>query len=298
MTIVDVNRLREISLFSLMDDTELEALATQLDEVRLLAGQVLFKMGDQGGKMYIVQSGQIELFVQDNANERVTLGVVKADELFGELSLLDNQPRSATAKALVNTSVLAVDRNDLEFLVQSHPAAALDMMSALGQRIRESNALIRERVTVRNVNEEAPTPEGWGERIADGLTQMSGSIPFIVFTALWFISWIVWNSGVLPFASAFDPYPFGFLTMIVSLEAIFLSLFVLISQNRQTARDKVRNDIEYEINIKAEMEIRQLQRQMEEMQDVMAQHFGAIQLETRELRADRLANAARENAPE
>jgi CRP/FNR family transcriptional regulator, cyclic AMP receptor protein len=86
--------------------------------------------------------------------------------------------------------------------------------------------------------------------------------------------------------------------MIVSLEAIFLSLFVLISQNRQTARDKVRNDIEYEINIKAEMEIRQLQRQMEEMQDVMAQHFGAIQLETRELRADRLANAARENAPE
>jgi CRP-like cAMP-binding protein len=159
MTIVDVNRLREISLFSLMDDTELEALATQLDEVRLLAGQVLFKMGDQGGKMYIVQSGQIELFVQDNANERVTLGVVKADELFGELSLLDNQPRSATAKALVNTSVLAVDRNDLEFLVQSHPAAALDMMSALGQRIRESNALIRERVLGRTYRRRADADE-------------------------------------------------------------------------------------------------------------------------------------------
>jgi CRP/FNR family transcriptional regulator, cyclic AMP receptor protein len=271
MAIQDAAILRDIPLFELLDDLELEALATQLDERNLISGQVLFRMGDPGGKMYVVQRGCIELYLQDNANERVTLGHVHTGGLFGELSLLDNQPRSASAKATEPTCLIEIDRNDLEFLVRVHPASALDMMGTLGERIRDSNALVRERVTARNVNEEMDE-DTWGGRLADRLTAISGSMPFICFTALWFISWIVWNSGAISVLPVFDPFPFGLLTMIVSLEAIFLAQFVLISQNRQAARDHVRSDIEYEVNLKAELEIRGLQRQFEEMQDLLAQY--------------------------
>lgn len=283
MPVIDKSILRGIPLFQLFDDAELDTLTGHLDEEKYLAGQYVFKVGDEGGTMYIVSSGRVELFVEDKAGDRVSLSTVGAGEMFGELSLLDNKPRSATGKALENTTLIAIDREDLQIVVQRHPAAALDMMAALGRRIRESNLLVRERV-VRNVNEEMPQKLSIGERVADFLTMLSGDIRFVYFSFLWFFSWITINVGLIPGIEPFDPFPFGLLTMVVSLEAIFLSLFVLMSQNRQAAREKVRNDIEYEINVKAEMEIRHLSKQLDEMQAIMAQHFGVLHDQQQELK--------------
>lgn len=275
MPIQSSEMLKRFALFSLLDEQEAETLANHLDQKSFFAGQIIFKLGDEGGVMYVVESGKVELSVQDAGDERVHLGYVNEGELFGELSLLDNEPRSASAKAIENTTLIAIDREDLLLLVQAHPPAALDMMGALGHRIRSSNQLVRER-TVRNPNDELAAPSGLGEKISDFLTAIAGDIRFVYLSFVWFFVWILLNINIIPNLPAFDPYPFGFLTMVVSLEAIFLSLFVLISQNRQAARDKIRNDIEYNVNIKAEYEVRQISKQLEEMQSMIAEHFGTL----------------------
>lgn len=273
---IDPQLLHNVPLFSLLDEAEAADLASQLDELQYLAGQQIFAAGDEGGVMYIVHSGKIEIFMKDKNSEEICLGFRETGELFGELSLLDNETRSASARAVSNSKLFRIDREDLMLLVKSHPAAALDMMAMLGKRIREADFMLHDRVATRNVNEEIPISSSRGERLSDMLTMVAGDIRFVYFSFIWFFIWITINTGLVPFIPAFDPFPFGFLTLVVSLEAIFLSLFILISQNRGAAREKVRNDIEYEVNIRAELEIRQLTTQVENLQQLMLQHLSTM----------------------
>jgi CRP/FNR family transcriptional regulator, cyclic AMP receptor protein len=275
MPIANADILRPIPLFQMLDEQELQTLSKELDELHYLAGQRIFEMGDAGDKMFVVERGRVELYLKDKADERVHLGYAEEGEVFGELSLLSNEPRSASAKALKDTKLIAVDQHDLHILVTAHPAAALDMMAALSSRIHASNRLVRDRV-IRNPNDEVAAARSLGERLSDLLTNIAGDIRFVYFSAAWFFIWIVLNIGVIPGFEPFDGYPFGFLTMVVSLEAIFLSLFVLISQNRQAARDKVRNDIEYEVNVRAGQEIRVLMKQLEEFQQLTLENFADL----------------------
>jgi CRP/FNR family transcriptional regulator, cyclic AMP receptor protein len=223
-----------------------------------------------------VQSGKVEVFIKDTGGDIVPLDDVEKGEIFGELSLLDNEPRSANAKAVEDTMLFVIDRHDLEILFQSHLHAAFDVMAMLGKRIRHADRLVGQRVVARNVNEEMGKPSNFGERLSDFLTRLAGDIRFVYFNFLWFLIWITFNTRIIPGLAPFDPFPFGLLTMIVSLEAIFLSLFVLISQNRSAAREKVRNDIEYEVNIKAELEIRDLHNRVEDLQQILLGHLQRI----------------------
>jgi len=275
MPVANPKILRTIPLFQMLDEHELLTLAKELDESYFLAGQDIFTVGDAGDEMYVVESGQVELFLQDKANDRVHLGYVNQGDLFGEFSLLSGEERTSSARALQNTKLIIIDQNDLHILVSAHPASALDMLSALGQRLRDSNRIVQER-TIRNPNDEMDGPTHWGEKLSDFLTMIAGDIRFVYFSLIWFSVWIVWNINIIPGLVAFDPFPFGLLTMVVSLEAIFLSLFVLISQNRQASRDKVRNDIEYEVNVRAGEEIRVLMKQLEEFQRHTVEHFNDL----------------------
>lgn len=276
MSIIEPNLLRQIPLFELLDDDELKSLAAQLDQKHYLKGQMIFSEGDPGGMMYVVQSGKVEVFIKDTGGDMVHLDDVEKGEIFGELSLLDNEPRSANAKAIEDTMLYVIDRHDLEILFQSHLHAAFDVMAMLGKRIRHADRLVGQRVVARNVNEEMGKPNNFGERLSDFLTRLAGDIRFVYFNFFWFAIWVMLNTRVIPGLEPFDPFPFGLLTMIVSLLAIFLSLFVLISQNRGAAREKVRNDIEYEVNIKAELEIRDLHNRVEELQQIMLEHLQRI----------------------
>jgi uncharacterized membrane protein len=277
MAEIDRKVLRQIPLFTLLDNDELEVLARQLDRRQILAGQMIFKEGDTGGTMYIVQSGHVHLFMVDPTGEKMVIGEIKPGDLFGEFSLLDSQPRSANAIAVENTELIVVQQKDVRRLVQAHPAAALDMMAMLTRRLRESNSRAMER-NIRNVNEEVTElPQSFGDRLADMLTSAASNVNFTYLSAAWFFVWIIWNIGVIPGLVAFDPFPFGLLTMVVSLEAIFLSLFVLISQNRQAAHDKIRNDIEYEVNLRAEIEIRTLGTQLDDFQQLMLDHLSRLE---------------------
>lgn len=276
MPIMYPHLLKKIPLFALLDDDEVTVLSEQLDQKRVYAGQMVFNQGDAGGTMYVVQSGKIEIFVKDDNNERVTLSTIEPGGIFGELSLLDNEPRSAGAKALEDTFLFVIDRHDLEMLFEKHKHAALDIMTMLSRRIREADILVRQRVVARNVNEESALPVNFGTRLSDVLTMVAGDIRFTYFCAIWFFLWITLNTRIIPGLEPFDPFPFGLLTMIVSLLAIFLSLFVLISQNRQTEREKVRNDIEYEVNVKAELEIRDLHNKVDKMEELLVDHLSKI----------------------
>jgi CRP/FNR family cyclic AMP-dependent transcriptional regulator len=229
-------------------------------------GERIFSAGEPGDSLYIVGSGSVELFVKDNTGAKIVLTVCEPGQVFGELSLLDGGARTATAICLEPATLLVLDREDLLDFLRRHPDAALDLLTTMGQRMRSADEMLRRRVA-RNINEEMQIRSTTLEKIADVIAEFSGSITFLSLNALFFAVWIVWNS--VPFVPHFDPYPFGFLTMVMSVEAIFLSIFVLISQNRQGAKDRLRADAEYEVNLKAELEITHLHEKMDFLTEQM-----------------------------
>ena len=271
----DPQFLANIKMFELLDDDDRVELAKVIDESHVATGEALFHAGDPGDALFIVQSGEIELFIKDTAGQKIVLATPSNGDMFGELAMLDSGPRTATAVALQESDILVLDRDDLVLLFQKKPEAALHMLAALSSLTRKADELLRTRVS-RNLNEEIMQKLGVLDRISDWLAWFSGSMPFLISHSVWFIVWILLNTIILG-DRAFDPFPFGLLTMIVSLEAIFLACFVLISQNRQAQKDKVRADIEYEVNIKAELEVAHLHEKTDRIYEAMMARFAKLE---------------------
>src|SRR6185436_14087586 len=197
-------------------------------------------------------------------------------DVFGELSLLDGGPRTASVVATQDLEALRVNRANLDHFLQRHPAATLDLLTAMGRRLRATSEKLRHTAS-RNVNEEMEDKRSAVQKAADWIAEFSGSIAFLVIHIVLFTGWIVANTGWIPGVPVFDPFPYGLLTMSVSLEAIFLSVFVLLSQNRQAAKDRIRSDIEYDVNLKAELEIAHLHEKMDHLTGEMARRLAAIE---------------------
>ena len=271
----NVDELAGVELFELFDADELAELAAVIDEKRLKEGEILFQTGDFGESMYIVKSGAVELFIKDTTGQKIVLKTAKENDIFGEISMLDNRPRTATATALRDTELFVLDREDLLLLFQKKPDAGLNMLAAMSGMLRDADNLLRTRVS-KNVNDEMEEKLSTLQRIADWIAWFSGSMYFLLLNAIWFIVWISIN--VFPLGiEQFDPFPFGLLTMIVSLEAIFLSCFVLISQNRQSEKDHIRSDIEYGINIKAELEVAHLHEKIDHVHEQILERFNHVE---------------------
>ena len=271
----DPSFLANIKMFELLNEDDRQALAKVVDELSINAGHTLFQAGDPGDSLFIIKSGEIELFIKDTAGQKIVLTTATSGDMFGELAMLDTGPRTATALALTDAEVLVLDRDDLVLLFQRKPEAALHMLASLSGLTRKADELLRTRVS-RNVNEEMEVHSTILQRIADWLAWFSGSMPFLISHTIWFITWVSLNTVILR-DKAFDPFPFGLLTMIVSLEAIFLACFVLISQNRQAEKDKVRADIEYEVNIKAELEVAHLHEKTDRIYENMMARFEKLE---------------------
>ena len=271
----DPDFLASIKMFELLNEDDRVMLANVVDELRVPDGHTLFQAGDPGDSLFIVRSGEIELFIKDTAGQKIVLTTAQNGDMFGELAMLDTGPRTATAVALSDSEVLVLDRDDLVLLFQRKPEAALHMLAALTGMTRKADELLRTRVS-RNVNEEMEQHYSFLERIADWLAWFSGSMPFLISHTFWFVIWVALNTFILR-ERAFDPFPFGLLTMIVSLEAIFLACFVLISQNRQAQKDKVRSDIEYDVNIKAELEVAHLHEKTDRIYENMMARFEKLE---------------------
>jgi uncharacterized membrane protein len=262
--------LLDVPFFEKLDLEERRTLAGQIETVQYPAGHQLFAVGDPGDSLYVLTKGQVEIYFKDTTGHRIVLETLGAGEFLGEISLLDAGPRTASVVVTEDMEAIKVDRQDLDALIRRHPHAALDLLAATGRRLRQTVGLLRQTAS-RNVNQEVEDTRTAVQRVADWIAEFSGSLTFLFLHLLWFFSWIMlntkWASCIeVPWIQAmtgFDPFPYGLLTMTVSLEAIVLSVFVLLSQSRQVAKDKIRSDIEYDVNLKAELEVAQLHEKVD-----------------------------------
>jgi CRP/FNR family cyclic AMP-dependent transcriptional regulator len=266
--------LAEVPLFQLLDADERTALAQMMERADFAAGYKVFQEGEPGDRMYVVCSGAVELATTDKLGQKIVLTKAVRGDLFGEMSLLDHGARNAQATVLEDAELLALDRTTLIDFIRRRPEAALDMMAVMGDRMRATTSRLRQMAT-RNVNEEAKTKLTMLDRVTDAIAAFSGSLMFLALHALWFLVWIGGNT--IPGLFAFDPFPFGLLTMCVSLEAIFLSVIVLLSQNRQSAKDRLRADIDYEVNLKAELEVSHLHEKVDRQHTVLLNRLHRIE---------------------
>ena len=273
----DAALLAGVPFFQYLDDQERLVLARQLDAVEIPAGRIVFEADDPGGTMFVVRRGKVEVYCKDDTGERIVLETVGPGEVFGEISFLDGGARSASVLVIEDLEALAVDRDDLDQLFRTHPEAGLDVITAMGNRLRRTVQLLRHTAS-RNVNTEVEDRRTAVERAADWIAAFSGSITFLMLHVAFFAVWILLNTSWLPGwrPPMFDPFPFGLLTMVVSLEAIILSVFVLLSQNRQVAKDRIRGDVEYEINLKAELEVAHLHEKVDRLHAEALGHLAEI----------------------
>jgi uncharacterized membrane protein len=260
----DETFLADIPLFALLDAVERKSLASTLDHVSVKAGEVIFHFGDPGDCLYVVRKGKVELSVHESTGEHLVFTVAEPGDLFGELALFDNGPRSASATAMEDSEMLVLNQEALQLFIRSKPDAALHLMAVMAKRIRGADELLLYRFS-RNPNEEIEEKLNWVQHLANFIAEFSGSMSFLLLNAGIFLAWIVLNLNLIPGIAAFDPYPFGLLTMAVSLEAIFLSICVLLAQNLQAAKDRIRSDVEYGVNLKAGLQVAQLHQKVDEM---------------------------------
>jgi CRP/FNR family cyclic AMP-dependent transcriptional regulator len=262
---MDKDLLGNIPLFAKLKDEELVELAALLKEERVESQQPVFWIGEEGSDFYIVQVGRVTVNYPDDTGREVTIAVLGPGDFFGEISLLDGGPRTATIRADGDVMLLSLSRHDfLEFL-RKHPAAAIHILTVLGQRQREMLEKLRGVKNVNEVIQERATP--W-QRISDVIASVSASSWFVLFHLVWFAAWMLYNAAKGRDAAP-DPYPFGLLTMVVSLEAIFLSIFVLVSQNRAGEKDRIRADLDYQVNLRAHLAIMQLHQKMDRIQGAL-----------------------------
>ncbi len=278
-----------VPLFQWLDRAERARLAADLETVRFSAGEFVFHYGDPGECLYIIQSGNVEVFTEDHTGGRIVLGTLGPKAVFGELSLFDGGSRTASVQATADVAALRLDRAHVRQFLERSPAAALELLTLMGRHMRENAEQLR-LTRIRNVNLAADDEEvSLVHRIAEWVAEFSGSIAFLLIQIGIFGWWILVNLKWIP-GGVFDPYPFGFLSTAVSIEAVILSVFVLLSQNRQRRQDRVRSDIEYEINLNAEREISHLHSRIDHWNSRFA-------MELREIRdkldMDRIGNAAK-----
>lgn len=263
---LDIEVLKNVPIFQLLDDEELKELTVHIEEKSYSAGQYVFKAGEPGGEMHILLAGKVQTFITDEDGRRVVLDELEPGEWFGELSLLDSEPRSASAVVLNSTQTCVVNREDLQRLFTKKPDAALDVLTVLSRRLRKTDVLIAQRAA-RNTNVVIEEKLTFGDRIADGVARFGGSWMFINTFMVLMIGWMVLNTWTLFMPQPFDPAPFIGLNLVLSMLAALQAPVIMMSQNRQDAKDRVRADIEYEVNVRAEIGIHDLQQQVERMKD-------------------------------
>lgn len=252
--------LARIPLFESLTKEDLDGLTVRLEESHYQPGDVIFRQGDDGSSLFIIEEGDVEIAFGDDLGN-VILDSLCHGQYFGELSLFDGAPRSATATATTQTHVIRLDRDDLVDFVHKNPAASLRIIEEMGDRLRQNNEFLSRQVS-RNVLEEHEESLTFGQRIADRVASFGGSWPFIILFGGIMTCWITINAAGI---AHFDLYPFILLNLGLSTVAALQAPIIMMSQNRQSAKDKLLAENDYQVNLKAEVEIAALLRGQSEM---------------------------------
>ncbi len=251
--------LRQVPLFALLDDEETAVLSSQVEVKKFVPRQRIYKMGDPGDRAYVLVSGSVRVTTVDEDNQEVVVDQPAQGEFFGFASMLEQTPHQTTAIAQDDAVCIEVDRHDISVLLQRKPMAGMDMLTVLGRQFHASQQLVRVRAN-RNPNQIIEEEETFGERIADSVAAFGGSWTFII---TFVVVLVVYSStNVLLRHRAWDPYPFILLNLFLSMLAAIQAPIIMMSQNRQDKKDRLRSELDFEVNRRAEMEIQGLARKM------------------------------------
>src|ERR1700729_187541 len=260
----DPDVLKNVPLFALLDDDELAVLAGQVELKQFAARQRIYKMGEPGKHAYVMMSGQVRVTTVDEDHQEVLVDEPGEGEFFGFASMLEQTPHQTTALALEETSCLEISRDDIAVLLQRKPMAGMDMLTVLGRQFHASQQLVRGRAN-RNVNEVIEEESTVGERIADTVAGFGGSWTFIL---IFLSSLVIYTAvNVLLRQKSWDPYPFILLNLFLSMLAAIQAPVIMMSQNRQDKKDRVRGELDYDVNRRAESEIQGLANRLNLLTD-------------------------------
>jgi CRP/FNR family transcriptional regulator, cyclic AMP receptor protein len=255
----DPHELQHIPLFALLDEEEIAVLASQVELKRFAARQRIYKTGDPGGRAYVMISGRVLVCTTDEDAQEVVVNEPGQGEFFGFASMLDATPHQTSATAVEDTACLEVDRNDIAVLLQRKPLAGMDMLTVLGRQFHNAQQVIRMRAS-RNPNDVIETEATFGERVADQVARFGGSWSFIILFGALLTAYTLINVRLR--GAAWDPYPFILLNLFLSMLAAIQAPIIMMSQNRQDTKDRLRGELDYEVNRRAAADVQGLARKL------------------------------------
>jgi CRP/FNR family cyclic AMP-dependent transcriptional regulator len=265
--------LKQVPLFALLDEDETALLAGKVELKTFAARQRIYKMGEPGGLAYVVVSGKVRVTTVDDDQQEVVLDEPTTGDFFGFASMLQQTPHESGAIALEETVCVEVDRNDIFELIQRKPHAGMDMLSVLGRQYHAAHQLVRVR-SMRNINEVIEEEATFGERIADAVARFGGSWTFIISFGVTLV--IYASINVFLKQSAWDPYPFILLNLFLSMLASVQAPVIMMSQNRQDTKDRLRGELDFDVNRRSEAEIQgvagklhQLTEKIEDLEELV-----------------------------
>lgn len=266
----NVETLKNVPLFALLDDEERAVLASQVEVKTFATRQRIYKIGDPSGQAFILVSGSVRVSTVDDDHQEVVVDEPAEGEFFGFASMLDGTPHQTEATAMSEAVCIEVDRHDISVLLERKPHAGMDMLAVLGRQFHAAQQLVRLRST-RNPNEVIEEELTFGDRLADSVARFGGSWSFIILFGVILVVYSAINVSLG--RSAWDPYPFILLNLFLSMLAAIQAPVIMMSQNRQDTKDRLRGELDYDVNRRAESEIQGLARKL----NLIAEKVGDIE---------------------
>ena len=255
-----LDAIRSVPLFNSLDDEAAGELRDLLRTRDVAVGDALFRTGDVGDAMYLIESGRVRIAITDEDKKEITLAELAQGDFFGEMAIIDGKQRSADAIVSEAARLAVLSRENFLRFIRNNPTVALEMLSATFGRLRRTDKLLQQRVS-RNVNEEQRKRMTIADRAADALAEFGGSWKFIGAAVFIIISWIVFNSYVL--IRGFDPVPYQMLNLVMGIIAGLQAPIIMMSQNRQSEKDRLRADLDYQVNLKNELSLTEVLRRLD-----------------------------------
>jgi CRP/FNR family cyclic AMP-dependent transcriptional regulator len=260
-SVMTLEALRSVPLFASLDDVAARRLRSLLLVQTVKSGAAVFRTGDSGDSLCLIESGRVRISMTDELDKQITLAELAAGDFFGEIALIDGEPRTADAIAIEDAQIAVLSREDFLSFVRSDPDVAMEMISAVSHRLRRTDELLRRRVS-RNVNEEEDAQKTLAARMADMIAEFGGSWKFIGVSVSFLVFWMILNTSILRDA-AFDPSPYILLNLMLGIMGGLQAPIILMSQNRQSDKDRLRSDLDYRVNLKNELSLTELKRRFD-----------------------------------
>jgi uncharacterized membrane protein len=262
---MEVETLRSVPLFRAIDEEAARELCSLLSSREVAAGTQIFSRGESGDAMYVIESGSVRISVTDADGFDTTLAELRKGEFFGEMSLLDGHARSADATASLHSRLAVLRRGDFRAFLRKNPDITLGILTALTHRLRRTDDLLRHRVS-RNANEEDAAHLTFADRMADLIAEFGGSWKFIGVSISFTVLWIALNSSLL--FRPFDSFPYVLLNLVLGVMAGLQAPIIMMSQNRESQKDRLRADLDYRVNLKNELLLSEVLRRLEHLEAV------------------------------